>query len=206
MNFNQNFLALIFLFILFSPPHSKAGISFDGSIGLPNASITNPESSHAYYSGVSASARFVAPMVELGPFEFTFDFIGKYVDLNNTANQSAQRETSNHIGLGTGLTLRLGKLYFGLDFTEMRARHFFVGNKNEYLEYEYGAPTSFVGINYSFNKVLSTKLTYSQLSTEIKSSYTGLDSNSKYKESIISLWLSYDTGMGLGQFFTSLFK
>ena len=68
----------------------------------------------------------MAPTVELGSFECTFDLIGKYVDLNNTANQSAQRETGNHIGLGTGLTMRLGKLYFRLDFTEMRARHFFL--------------------------------------------------------------------------------
>lgn len=204
MNYSKTFLFLASS--IFFASYSYAGISFDGSIGAPNATITNPQSTQAYYSGVSASARFVAPIIEIGPFECTFDLIGKYVDLNNTANQSTQRETGNHIGLGTGLTLRLGKLYFGLDFTEMRARHFFVGNKNEYLEYEYGAPTSFVGINYSFNNVLSAKLTYSQLSTEIKSSYTGLDSNSKYKESIVWLWLSYDTGMGLGRFFTALFK
>ena len=203
MSFNRFSL---FLILLLLTQHGYAGISFEGSIGMPNSSITNPESSIAHYSGVSASARFVAPFVELGPFECTFDLIGKYVDLNNTANQSAQRETGNHIGLGTGLTMRLGKLYFGLDFTEMRARHFFVGNKNEYLEYEYGAPTTFVGFNYSFNNVLSAKLSYSQLSTEIKSSYTGLDSNSKYSENIVWLWLSYDTGMGLGKFFAALFK
>lgn len=202
---NINTLSIPFTLLL-STSLCYAGISFDGSIGSPSSTITNPQASKAYYSGVSASARFVAPFLEVGPLECSFDFIGKYVDLNNTANGSSQRETGNHIGLGSGLTVRVGKLYFGLDFTEMRARHFFVGNKNEYLEYEYGAPSTFIGLNYSFNNVLSAKLTYSQLSTQIKSSYTGLDTSSKYSENILWIWLSYDTGMGLGKFFTALFK
>lgn len=198
----------IFALIIFtlSTSLSFAGIGFDGALGYPSATITNPDESKATYSGVSVAGRFVAPLIETAGFDMTFDLCGRYVDLSNTANSAAQRETGNHIGLGAGLTLRLGKLYFGADYLHMRARHFFVGNKDEYLEYEYEPVNFFGGIKFAVGKSLSVAATYSHASASIPAKYTGLSDDSKYTDNIYWLHLTYETGLPFGQFFIDLFK
>jgi hypothetical protein len=195
-----------FLFALFLSASVYAGIGFDGSIGYPVATITNPDDTKAHYSGLSLQGRFISPLIESGSFDLTLDLIGRYIDMGNTANAAAQRESGSQMGLGAGLTLRLGKVYLGADMIQARARHFFVGNKDEYLEYEMTQMSAFLGLRFQIGKAMSAALTYSQASAPIESKFTGLETNSKYVDTITWLHLTYETGQPLGKFFGDLFK
>ncbi len=185
---------------------SQAGIGFDIGLGYPNAYVSNPDGSRSNYTGLAAEGRFVTPVVTGSRGAITLDLVGRYVDLNNTASSAAQRENGNLLGLGISPTLLFGKIYFGADFIYMRARHFFVGTKNQYIEYEMPIVGYFVGLKTEIGKSLQVSVSYSQASGQIPSSKTLLSEDSPYRDSIYWVKFTYDTGAPLGKFFLDLFQ
>ncbi|MCB0413799.1 MAG: hypothetical protein KDD50_05670 [Bdellovibrionales bacterium] len=201
---------IILLFLILTSPYLFAGqgegVSAQGNFGLPSSQITNPDGSTAFYSGIGLKADLSIPLYTPGGFATAFRLNIKYLDLQNSANSSSQRETGNHIGGGAGLKLNFYRIFMTYDFNVMKARHFFVGDINHYLEYDYNSAGYSVGLEFSTSKTFSGVISYSINSGNIPKAATGFTSDSSYSDSLIWIGVKYKTGLPFGKFLESIFK
>lgn len=206
-----------FLFILFgvlaltstqsfAQSSSKSGgLAFDGALGIPNAQITNPDSSNAYYTGLSAQARLIAPVFEAGLFSTSLTGAIRYLDLKNTANDQSQKEFSNHLGPGAGLRLAFAKLYLGAEYFYMYARHYSVGNVSKEINYKYMPLVTYFGLTVPVGQ-LALGFSYSMATGSVPAAESGLSKSSPYKDAVVFFHLTWNTGSSAGDFVGKLFK
>ena len=100
---------LTFLFLLFSV----------GAQAADSVKLTNPDGSTAYYDGLSVRGGLNVPIIKRKKFDLYFNPGAKYLDLENTANDSSQYESGNIIGVGAGLTARVYKFWFGTRYMHL---------------------------------------------------------------------------------------
>lgn len=180
-------------------------LTFDGAIGLPSASIQNPDNSYAYYSGVSLEGRGFIPLLSTGTLTASLAGGIRYLDLRNNANAQSQKEFSNQIGPGIGLRIQYAKLYAGIEYYYMLARHYSVGHISKEISYEYTPLSYHFGIAIPMG-ALAFGASYGFSQGTIPTSKTHLSSVSKYEDSIIAVHLTWHTGSSLGKALSDLFK
>jgi hypothetical protein len=172
-------------------------------IGYPSVKLTNPNGKDAIYDGVGIRGNLNVP-IYIGPADFYFSVGGKYLDLNNLANNSDQVETANVIGIGAGLTVNYRYFQFGTKYVQEWGRHFSSGSFSSRTNYNLAGLEYFGGLYFKFDR-LGVGLTYSNQISEIDRSDTGLESNTPYNESLVSLQFTFDMGESLWQLLGRLF-
>lgn len=203
---NGKVITFLFLMLLITSKAFSRGVSFQAAVGYPEAQIINPDETKALYSGVGLLGRFSLPVWEGKAFGTRFNLSGRYLDLNNNANSSTQRETGNHIGPGAGLSFNFYRLFLGADYWLIKARHFWVGEVNHYQEYEYNLLTYYGGLNFEFSNTLSIGLVYTHSQTTIPGEQLDLEGELKYSDSTLWLKFVYSTGDSFGKFLSHLFN
>ncbi len=201
---------LVLSLFLLSPPAlgrgEKAGnLKFEGSLGLPNVGIENPDGSSAYYDGLALMGRAVAPVYGIGEFWTSLVANIRYFDLKNTANTSHQKEFANQLGPGVGLRFSLGRLYLGLDYLIVRNRHYAFGGLSRELEYNSSPFSYYIGIEYPLG-ALSLGLSYAISNGSITTDSTNLNEAAPYTDTLILFTLTWDSGISFGKFASSLIK
>ena len=198
-------LFLLTLPLLFTANTSYAtGVMAEAQLGFPNVQIDNPDGSSAYYGGLSLLAKLTMPAYQTKNFGISITGIGRFLDINNNSNSVQQRETGTHIGPGLGVKLNFYRFFLGYDAYYMKARHFWVGTQNKYLEYSYNTSNIYGGIDFNFGKNLNAALSYSLASGNISKAETGLAADTPYSDSIIWLHIGISTGQGFGKFMSDI--
>lgn len=199
------FVAIIlFTPFAFAESSFSKGVAFDLGVGYGGATIKNPDASKAHYRALGAIGRFQIPMFESDSFAGMVVPSIRYLDLDNTANNSAQSEVGNLIGPGLGLQLRAYKFLLGADYHMMLGRHYAVGNFSRSSKYEMPTTNIYGGLSIPF-KQLSVSFYYSQSAGSIPKDSTGLSKDAPYSDQIYWLQFTYSTGASFGQFFDYLF-
>lgn len=213
-------LRIIFLLLLFALPlridRLGSGIRMncaraelhhmwlEANVGYPFVSIENPNKSKAYYDGIALRANAVIPIIDTPKFDVHFSPGVKYLDLENTASNDAQFEMANLIGPGAGLTFRYTKYWLGAKYYHLFGRHITTGDFSAKTEYSMPAVDYFAGIYFEFGRV-GLGLSYSRSFSEISKDKTGLESNSAYDESVVSLQITFNTSETLWQILGGIF-
>lgn len=201
-------LFLFFTSVLFSLrtlAGAKDGVLFDGALGLPAITISNPNGENAGYEGISLQGRLFAPIYSDGAFHTQLHGVLRYHDLENKYSSDGQTEVANHIGPGVGLSIRLGRLTLGGEYSLMKARHYYIGHIGLKTEYDYAVGTAFAGFVVPFGD-LSVGLGYNYSVGKIKKDETGLSKDSDYAEQSIWFHMTYNTGASVGDFARKLVR
>jgi hypothetical protein len=194
------------LLLLLLPQLSWAKVGFEGAIGLPEVTMTNGDSSKAHYSGVTLKGSLQLPLYETKFFSGQARPLVKYLDLKNNSNNNDQREMGNHLGLGLGLRFELYRFFLEGSYQMMIARHYWVGKKDNYLEFEYSNIDLTLGFSLKLSKVLRTSFSYSTSSATISKNDLNMIQDANMKEVIYWIHMTFSTGLATGKFFQTLFK
>jgi hypothetical protein len=180
------------------------GVTFSVGAGMGKASIENPDQTKAHYKVLALQGRGQIPLIYSNSFEA--DLVGamRYLDLENTANNSYQSEVANLIGPGVGLELRAFKFVLGAEYHIMLARHYAVGSISRDMKYEMPMLNLYGGLNFQFNQ-LAVSISYSQGSATVPKASSGLTKDSPYTDQIYWLQLTYSTGASFTKFISFLF-
>ncbi len=185
--------------------HAQHSLAFEGSLGLPSATIQNPDGSLAHYQGISMRGGVSFPLLQWELFAALLTGSVNYLDLSNGANSASQKEFANHLGAGGGLRFQFAKLFVGMDYHIMAARHYSVGIISHALEYSYTSSSYYGGISIPFGS-LAVGISYHVSQGVIPSGKTGLSVDSGYEDNLILLNLKWNTGASPGEFLGNLFQ
>lgn len=172
--------------------------------GYPSVKLTNPDGSTAFYEGLSVRGGLNVPIFKRKKFELHFNPGAKYLDLENTANDSSQYESGNIIGVGAGLSARVYRFWFGTRYMHLWGRNFASGDFSDRVSYQMSTTEYFGGLYFQFDR-LGLGLSYSQAAGKIPKGDTGLNSDTPYNEGIYSLQITFDMGQSLWQILGRLF-
>lgn len=182
----------------------RYNLSIEGEIGYPFVSLTNPDSSKAYYDGVALRLNVLVPIFDSASAALYLVPAFKYLDLSNTAQTGTQSEVANIIGPGAGLAFRLSKFRLGAQIYQLWGRHYSTGTFSDRLNYSFRSVDYSAGIFHQFGR-LSVGASYSISKSTIPIEPTGLNTSTPYEESVIAFQLTYNTGDSLWQIIRSLF-
>lgn len=181
------------------------GVSMAASMGQSTVTLSPANQGDAIYSGINLMGQLHIPFYESTAYSARLGFSGRYLDLTNNSNSSSQREGGNHLGLGMGLKFTVYRLVFGVDYYRVKARHYWVGDVNDYREFNFPIINWYAGLDFSVSKVFRVSLLYSNGSGTIDRADVALDGDAKYEDTTIWLQFSYGTGDSFTQFLSSLF-
>ncbi len=188
--------------------NAKAGnpysLEAELSLGLPTASVENPDGTRAHYKGVAASGRGLLPILAFQAIALKLSGGLKYLDLQNTVNGD-QTEVGQHVGPGLGLELQAGRFFVGYEYYYMVGRHYSIGPLSHDIKMTYSAPQLYYGMSFSFGQ-LSVGLSASQSSSKFSKKDTELDADSPIGDQVYWLSLRYELGLSFGSFLQGLFS
>lgn len=180
------------------------GMAFDIGFGTGAAQIENPNNTTAHYKMLNVDAIMSIPLIERSNFSGALTGGLRYLDLENTANSSAQSEVANLIGPGLGLRLRALRFFATFDYHFLLARHYAVGNLSSTTKYE--MPVLGWSVGYALPlKAFVISISYSQSQGSVPKNKTQLSSDSPYSDQVYWLRLTYTTGQSFSKFFSFLF-
>ena len=204
--------SLLFLCLLISHPQAlaakggKAGnLKFEGSLGIPNVGIENPDGSSAYYDGLSLMGRIIAPVYGKNQFWVSLVANLRYMDLENTANNDNQKEFASQLGPGLGLRFNVGRIFLGLDYFVIRNRHYAFGGISKELEYNSSPMSYYIGMEFPLGS-LSLGINYAMSTGTIAVDDTKLAEAAPYTDSVAMVTLTWDSGVSFGKFASGLVK
>ncbi|MCB0366574.1 MAG: hypothetical protein H6624_07310 [Bdellovibrionaceae bacterium] len=184
----------------------KSGnLRFEGSLGVPNVGIENPDGSSAYYDGLAMVGRVIAPVFGKDQFWVALTANLRYLDLENTANSGTQKEFASQLGPGLGLRFSVGKIFLGADYFVVQSKHYAFGGISNEIKYTSSPLSYYVGMEFSLGS-LSMGLAYIMSSGTIGVDDTGLAADSPYTDSLAMVTLSWDSGVSFGKFAADLVK
>ncbi|MCB0349992.1 MAG: hypothetical protein KDD38_02340 [Bdellovibrionales bacterium] len=198
-------LIVTFICVCENSQATQSGVRFDGAVGMPAVTITNPNKTTAGYDGISLQGRLFTPIVEDSSINILAQAVLRYHDLKNTQSTDAETEVANHIGPGLGLTFTFARLSLGYEYMLMKARHYYIGSTGRQIEFDYTASNIFAGITIPFGD-LGIGFSYNYATGKAGKGETGLTKDSDYTEQSIWFHISYSTGSALGDLARSLVK
>ena len=201
-------LFALIIFLLSAKAHATRfdSLSFGLSAGLPFSEIKNPDSTTAYYSGLSLTGRGNFPLYSSEQFSTSLVGSLRYLDLKNTANNSTQSEIAQYLGPGVGMQFSLLKFVLGAEYYLMLARHYTVGTNSEQLNYQMMTLNYYLGYRVELGARAALAFSWSQASGRVPKKKTKFNSNSPYKDQVYWVHFIYFTGSSLSDFAKSLFR
>jgi hypothetical protein len=198
-----------FVFIIITLPlfawGKGRGIVFDGALGFPSVTISNPDGVEAGYEGLSLQGRLLMPMTDPGKFGMFVYGVIRYHDLENSYSSTDATEVANHIGPGAGLMLRYGGLHLAYDYSMMKARHYYIGSIGRKAEFDYSSSNIDVGASIAL-QTLRVGISYAMGTAAIGKSETGMTRDADYAEQTIWLTLTYSSDLRLGDISKEVLK
>jgi hypothetical protein len=185
---------------------SNTGVSFSAGMGYPSAEATNPDGDRVFYSGIAAVGKLGIPIVEGAYGRISFDVNLRYLDMNNNSNTDQQRETGNHIGLAPGMEIRFFRFVFATNYYFTKARHYWVGDLDDFQEFDIANLEMNYGIELNLFKGISISFLHSTSTATISKEYTELDKDTPYKDSIFWLRLNFFTNTSIKQMLGPILK
>ena len=182
------------------------GLSYGLGVGKTDAKITNNDSSEAYYDAMTFQGKLGVNIIETNDFTTSLHLKMKYLDLENRANNSAQRETGSHFGSGACLEFRWYRMKAGYEVYMMQAKHYWVGDTtNSYSKFDYQSMGWFAGLEFPVGSQVGLGLFYASYSADLSASDLGTTSDVPFTENTISLQLTVTTKDSFGKFLGSIF-
>lgn len=181
----------------------SGGVKMELSIGQPGVTIENPDGTKAGYSGLSAMGRGFLPVMGSGFFRADFTGTIKYLDLSNTANGD-QKEFAQYLGPGLGLQISISRFYIGADYMFLKGRHSAVGPFANQNEFNITGVDIHAGVRMEFGTG-AIGFAWSQMSSTVPSSATGLSKNSPWADQVYWLQFSYNFKSTPGKLIKDLF-
>jgi len=179
------------------------GVKMELSIGMPNLTITNPDSTKASYTGLSSAVKGFIPFMSANTFRADLTGGIQYYDFNNTANGN-QSEYAQYIGPGVGLEFSLSHIFFGGDILYLKGRHTAIGTFSHKSEFDISGMNMYAGYRVEFGTG-AFGCVWSKMSTTIPGSAVNISGNSKWDEEAYWLQFSYNFKIKAGDFFSALF-
>lgn len=201
------FLALLILAIApqsFAERKFGEGVAADVAFGSGSASIQNPDDSKANYKVLAVHAKGMIPILEAEDFAGYLTANVRYLDLENSSNNSGQSEVANILGPGLGIHLRVFKFTLGAEYNYMIARHYAVGAISRQSEYEMRVTNLYAGLSIPF-KQLAVSLSYNMASGTVPKDSSLLSKDCPYSDQIYLIQLTYSTDQSFGKFLDFLF-
>ena len=182
------------------------GIQAEFGVAKGQVGIDNPDQTKAYYSVLALQGIVHLPLLGDGDSPLAFDLVGsfRYLDLQNTAEVSGEKEVANLIGPGAGVHLRLFKLIGGYQIDYMIARHYSFGPVSRELNYSMTLSRAYAGLQMTFGQ-LSVSATYNTATGTVPQKDSGLSMSSAFTEQTYWLNLNYSTGTSFFTFLEKLF-
>jgi hypothetical protein len=168
----------------------KNGIKFEGALGRPAVTMSNPDNTLAGFSGLSVYGRVVSPIGGENDFSTSAYLSIRYHDLENNKNSATETEVANHLGPALGLVFKFSRLYLSYDYALMKARHYYIGNIGRKTEFDYTASNITAGFQIPFGD-LSAGFAYTYGTGVVGKSDTGMTKDSDLNEQTIWLTITY---------------
>lgn len=184
---------------------STGKIQFNGYLGQPSVTMTNPDGTNAFYSGIALKGQAGFSLFDSHKFGIHLLGTGKYLDLKNSANDYITRETGNHVGAGAGVHVDLFKFFGSVEYEYVLARHYVVGPISNSLEFSYSPMTIAYGLKFDFGQV-SLMIRASTTTATIAASAVKLSTAVPYKDSTYWIGLSFRPNVSVGGIIGDLFK
>lgn len=178
---------------------------FDGALGFPSVTISNPDGVKAGYEGLSLQGRVLLPTTDQGKFGMFFYGSIRYHDLENSYSSDNATEVANHIGPGVGLLFRYGGLHLAYDYSMMSARHYYIGSTGRKSEFDYSSSNIDIGASLNLQNI-RVGVSYGLGTAAIEKSETGLSKDADYAEQTIWLTITYSSDLRLGDISKEVLK
>lgn len=203
----MRFVSALLILMLAQPAFARnfgEGVAADVAFGKGSAMIKNPDDSEARYKVLAVHAKGLIPVLESEDFSGYLTANIRYLDLENSGNNSGQSEVANIIGPGLGVHIRLFKFTLGAEYNYMMARHYAVGAISRQSGYEMPLTNVYAGLSIPF-KQLSVSLSYNMASGTVPKDSSLLSKDSPYTDQIYLIQLTYSTDQSFGKFLDFLF-
>jgi len=204
------FMVLRFLavLILLASPFAygkKDGVKFEGALGRPAVSMSNPDNTLAGFSGLSVYGRIISPIAGDKDFSTSAYLSIRYHDLENTKNSATEIEVANHLGPALGLVFKFSRLYISYDYALMKARHYYIGNIGRKTDFDYTASNITAGFQIPFGD-LSAGFSYTYGTGSIGKGETGMTKDSALTEQTFWLTITYSLSASIADMTKGILK
>lgn len=161
-------LFVLLLSLCFYAHAEKDGISFSAQYGIPDYILTDSSNTQYIYSGYNLDARVHVPLYDFkGPFSVKLSLGTQILSLENTANSDSFSENAQHSGYGYGLQLSVYRLYAGINFDTLEAKHYWNGAVNSKSSFKYNSTHTYVGMGFRLVKTIMLTVTMKQTTGNI---------------------------------------
>ncbi|MCB0394370.1 MAG: hypothetical protein KDD25_07410 [Bdellovibrionales bacterium] len=206
----------VFMILLFFCVEGKAqslslntgneGVRFSASAGYSMVEIVNSDHTKAYYGGLSAMGGFDVPVIDDKWFRAGLGANIRYIDMSNNADSDEQRETGNHLGYGPSVNFRFFKFLVGAEYYWVNAKHYWVGELNDFREFDMNVFSYYGGMDFNLFKGISISVLYTKGTGVISKKDLELPNDATYNENIIWINFNFFTGSSLGELVEPVFK
>ena len=169
-----------------------------GGVGLPSIEIKNPDDTTAYYSGLQFEGKAIFPILAGDLMALSGSLGFKYIDLENTANSSTQKEISTHKGFGAGLNFSFGRFALFADYHQLKADSTSTGAIVSNSSYEY-SPLTYGLVLKIPKRSFSFDLGYSISSATLEAKETGLSEDVDLKGQTFFIHFTWNAGASFGR-------
>ncbi len=204
--FRTRLLVILFLLTFCRVSWAFGEISFGAQLGQAGLGITNDDGTVAYYDGLAFQGNTGVNFFRTKKSSLGLNFNLNYLDIENRANSSIQRESGRHLGLGVDLSVRFYRFSAGYDYFYEDAKHYWVGNlNNDYNNFKYIKTGWHAGLDFNVSKSTRLGLIYSNHTATLPKSEMRSTSDLKLEESTFYIRVSVSTDETIADFFSYIF-
>ncbi len=180
------------------------GVRVQLGVGKPTLEVTNPDDTKVNYTGLAGSLRGYIPLLTTEKFRTDLTGTLRYLDFENTNNNSTQSEYAQYIGPSAGLETSIYGFFVGAEYVVLKGRHISVGQFSRKIEFDLTSTNIYYGFRFNLG-LGSIGVSTGKMSSTIPKDKTDLSTDSPWKASDVFLEFTYTFEMSTGKFISSIF-
>ncbi|MDC0980231.1 hypothetical protein OAQ84_00700 [Bdellovibrionales bacterium] len=181
------------------------GVSVSAAGGVSNFTI-DTSGGEAIYSGYGLGLQINIPVWKNKISALNVGLNVEYIDAANNANSDLSKEMVKFMGPGGGINFNIYRVLIGVNYSALKAQHYWLGNPHEELSYDLNLLSYYYGIHFSINDSLSVLLSQNISKGSLPSEKTNFSRDAPFNSSTFWIHFSYNSGKSIPDFMESLFK
>lgn len=170
--------------------------SLEGSFGIQNIEIENPNASKAVSEGYGGGLSLFYTAYEDANYHFAFRVSVDYAELENKANTSSLNEETRHLSFGPGAELRVYRFLLGLEYVQNQTTIDMSGALANTVRARFTGPKVFIGYDLPLGTAWDLRFYYVRSQGDLPSSDSGLPVDSPWAQERFLIALKYNFGRG----------
>lgn len=179
------------------------GLSFDLGAGLSSTTLNNPDGTQAISEGYMGKFGFYFPYSVQPYFDIGLRLSTRFSFVENNANNSLLKESSDYFGIGPGIELRFYRFVFGAEYYFDKANFETAGRFTNNPSVSFQSYQYYAGLDIPI-RPFQLRILWQRGKGDLEAGKTGLSQDSGFEETSWYIGIRYSTDFTWSKFKESL--